>query len=68
MDKESGLIHSVAVTPENVHDLTPVAELLHGEKEVVYGDARYQAKAQRAEMADKTKYSGWQCDPASGEP
>jgi IS5 family transposase len=34
-----GLIHSVVVTAANVHDLTPVAELLHGEEEVVYADA-----------------------------
>ena len=30
VDKDSGLIHSVATTAANVHDLTPVAELLHG--------------------------------------
>ena len=35
MDKDSGLIHSVVVTPANVHDLTPAAELLHGDEEVV---------------------------------
>ena len=27
VDKDSGLIHSLAVTPDNVHDLTPVAKL-----------------------------------------
>ena len=37
--KHSGLIHSVAVTPANVNNLTLVAELLHGDEEVVYGDA-----------------------------
>ena len=35
MDKDSGLIHSVVVTPANVHDLTPAAELLHGDEERV---------------------------------
>ena len=35
MAKDSGLIHSVVVTPANVHDLTPAAELLHGDEEVV---------------------------------
>jgi IS5 family transposase len=39
VNKDSGLIYSVAVTPADVHDLTPVSELLHGEEEVVYGDA-----------------------------
>jgi IS5 family transposase len=39
VDKDSGLIHSVVVTTANVHDLTPAAELLHGDEKVVYGDA-----------------------------
>jgi IS5 family transposase len=54
VDKDSGLIHSVVVTAANVHDLTPVAELLHGDEEVVYGDAGYQGIAKRREMAGKT--------------
>ena len=53
VDKDSGLIHSVVVTAANVHDLTPVAELLHGEEEVVYGDAGYKGIAKRPEMAGK---------------
>ena len=36
-----------------MHDLTPVAELLHGEEEVVYSDAGYQGIAKRPEMAGK---------------
>jgi IS5 family transposase len=51
VDKDSGLIHSLTVTPANVHDLTPVAELLHGDEKVVYGDAGYQGIAKRPEMA-----------------
>jgi IS5 family transposase len=35
VDKDSILIHSVAVTAANVHDLTPASELLHGDEEVV---------------------------------
>jgi IS5 family transposase len=31
VDKASGLIHSVVVTSAYVHDLTPAAELLHGD-------------------------------------
>jgi IS5 family transposase len=54
VDKDSGLIHSVVVTAANVHDLTPAAELLHGDEEVVYGDAGYQGIAKRPEMAGKT--------------
>jgi IS5 family transposase len=35
LDCESGLINSVETTAANVHDLTPPAELLHGEETVV---------------------------------
>jgi len=51
VDKESGLIHSVVTTAVNVHDLTPASELLHGDENVVYGDAGYQGIAKRAEKA-----------------
>jgi IS5 family transposase len=54
VDKDSGLIHSIVTTAANVHDLTPAAELLHGEEEVVYADAGYQGIAKRPEMAGKT--------------
>jgi len=54
VDKESGLIHSVVTTAANVDDLTPAAELLHGEEKVVYADAEYQGIAKRPEMASTT--------------
>jgi IS5 family transposase len=31
VDSESGLIHSLETTAANGHDLTPAADLLHGE-------------------------------------
>ena len=54
VDKDSGLIHSIVTTAANVHDLTPAAELLHGEEEVVYADAGYQGIGKRPEMAGKS--------------
>ena len=54
VDKDSGLIHSVAVTAANVHDLTPAADLLHGDEQVVDGDAGDLGIAIRPEM-DGTK-------------
>ncbi len=36
-----------------MHELAPAAELLHGDDEVVYGDAGYQGIAKRPEMACK---------------
>ena len=50
VDSESGLIHSVETTAANVHDLTPAADLLHGEETVVYADAGYQGIQKRSEM------------------
>jgi transposase, IS5 family len=51
VDKDSGLIHWVMVTAANVQDLTPDSELLHGDKEEVYGDAGCQGIAKRPEIA-----------------
>jgi transposase, IS5 family len=50
VDSENGLIHSVQTTAANVHDLTPAAELLHGEETVVYADAGYQGIVKRPEL------------------
>ncbi len=50
VDSESGLIHSVETTAAHVHDLTPAADLLHGEETVVYADAGYQGIGKREEM------------------
>jgi IS5 family transposase len=52
--KDSGLIHSVTTPSANVHNLSPVAELLYGDEEVVYSDAGYQVIAKMPEMAGKT--------------
>lgn len=38
VDQDSGLVHTVKVTPANVHDVTVTPELLNGEETVVYGD------------------------------
>jgi transposase, IS5 family len=57
VDKDSGLmhlVHSDETTAANVHDLTPAAELLHGDEEVVYADAGYQGIEKRPEMVGKS--------------
>ena len=59
VDKDSGLIHSVVTTAANVNDLSPAAELLHGDEKVVYGDAGHQGIAKRADMAAMHPNSGW---------
>ena len=50
VNSESGLMHSVETTAAHVHDLTPAADLLHGEETVVYADAGYQGIEKREEM------------------
>lgn len=41
VDKISGLVHHVEVTAANVHDVTVVPRLLHGEEDSVHGDSGY---------------------------
>jgi IS5 family transposase len=65
VDKDTGLIHSVETTAANVHDLTPAADLMHGEEEVVYADAGYQGIEKREEMEVKNAKFGSPCAPAS---
>ena len=47
VDKISGLVHHVEVTAANVHDVTVVPQLLHGEEESVYGDSGYLGAGKR---------------------
>ena len=46
VDSETKLIHSVAVTPGNVHDSACVAELLHGAETQVWGDGAYEGQTE----------------------
>ena len=55
LDKDSGLIQSVDTTSANLNEIARAAKLLHGKKEVVYGDSGYQRIEKRAEIADKNK-------------
>ena len=41
-DSKTGIVHSVVVTPANVHDKHPLPDLLHGAEKRVYGDRGYQ--------------------------
>ena len=52
-DSESGLVHSVVGTAANVADVTQVDKLLHGEENMVSGDAGYTGVEKRAEHADR---------------
>ena len=52
-DSESGLVHSVVGTAANVADVTQVDKLLHGEENLVSGDAGYTGVEKRAEHAGR---------------
>src|SRR3546814_9788280 len=47
--RHTGLVHSVVGTAANVADVTQVDGLLHGEEELVLGDAGYQGVGKREE-------------------
>src|SRR3546814_2505166 len=49
VDLHTGLVHSVVGTAANVADVTQVDGLLHGEEELVLGDAGYQGVGKRSE-------------------
>ena len=53
VDKDSGLVHSVATTTANVSDLVTANEVLHGEEAVVYGDSGYVGLERRPEICEK---------------
>ena len=53
VDAESGLVHTVVITPANVHDVTVAGQLLHGQEECVLGDAGYQGVEKRPENAGR---------------
>ena len=49
-DDESGLVHTVITTAANVSDISQTPALLHGQEEVVGGDAGYVGVEKREEM------------------
>ena len=49
VDAETGLVHSLETTSANVHDLTPVEELLTGEETTIFADAGYRGAERRTQ-------------------
>lgn len=50
VDRESGLVHTVATTAANVSDISQAAALLHGQEEDVWLDAGYVGVEKREDM------------------
>ncbi len=49
VDESIGLIHSIAATAANAHDITQADKLLHGKEKRVWGDAGYSGIDKREE-------------------
>ena len=59
MDAHSGLVHTIAVTAANAHDITQAANLIREEDEVVYGDSVYLGIQKRSEVTSDAHLSGF---------
>lgn len=53
VDESLGLIHSIATTPANEHDITQTDKLLHGKEKRVWGDAGYTGVEKREEHQER---------------
>jgi len=53
VDKKSGLVHSIAITPANVSDVAMASELLYGQEQEVYGDSGYRGIDKREDVCEK---------------
>jgi IS5 family transposase len=51
VDSKEKIIHSVEVSPANVHDSQMVSELLHGDETKVWGDSAYQGQKETIRTA-----------------
>ena len=50
VDKDTGLVNKLVTTAANVHDSTPVPELMEGTEEELYGDSGYLGVDKREEV------------------
>ena len=51
VDAGTGYVHTIEVTPANVHDVTVASKLIREDDEVVYGDSGYLGIQKRPEVA-----------------
>ena len=59
VDADSGLVHSVATTAANAHDVTQAHALLHGEETDVFADSGYRGVDKREEIQAKHPGVNW---------
>lgn len=58
-DADSGLVHSVATTAANAHDITQAHALLHGEETDVFADSGYRGVEKREEVQQRHPDVKW---------
>lgn len=58
-DADQGLVHSVATTAANAHDITQAHALLHGEETDVFADSGYRGVEKRDEIQAKHPGLNW---------
>ena len=59
MDADSGLVHSVATTTANAHDVNQASALLHGRETDVFADSGYRGVEKREEIQAKHPDVNW---------
>ena len=59
VDADSGLVHSVATTAANAHDVTQAHALLHGEEADVFADSGYRGVEKREEIQAQHPDVNW---------
>ena len=57
VDAGSGYVHTIVGTSANVHDITPVAELIREDDAVVYGDSGYTGIGKRETVVNDERLS-----------
>ena len=53
VDKDSGLVHTLATTSANESDISQAGKVLHGEEKEVHGDSAHTGIEKREEFKDK---------------
>lgn len=59
VDADSGLVHSVATTAANAHDVTQAHALLHGQETDVFADSGYRGVEKREEILTQHPNVKW---------
>jgi IS5 family transposase len=68
VDRKSGLVRRVIVTPANINDTTPATAAVMGDERAVYADKAYDKRARRKALEDRGVFAGLMHRPNPGYP